>query len=86
MPVPRERSDDGYFAPLNEIRLRPETDLFLGLVHLTDGVDGARQRIGAATKYVTDFGVATECGFGRRPPETIQALLELHGDIARLTI
>ena len=86
MPVPRERSDDGYFAPLDGIRLRPETDLFLGLVHLTDGVDGAKRRIGAATKYVTDFGVATECGFGRRPPETIRPLLELHGDIARLTI
>lgn len=51
-----------------------------------EGTSLIRGRIGAATKHVTGFGIATECGFGRRPSETIRALLELHGDIARLTI
>jgi len=33
MPVPRERSDDAYFAPLSNLQLGPETELYLGLVH-----------------------------------------------------
>jgi hypothetical protein len=82
MPVPRERSDDAYFAPLKHLKLEPETELYLGLIHLTDGIDGAKHRISAARKAVADFGIATECGFGRRPAETIPRLLELHRDVA----
>jgi hypothetical protein len=32
MPVPRDRSDDAYFAPLARLRLKPETELCLGLL------------------------------------------------------
>ena len=84
MPVPRDRADDAYFAPLRRLELRAETELCLGLVHYTDGVDGARARLGAAQKYVRDFSIATECGFGRRDPATIPALLRLHAEIADL--
>lgn len=84
MPVPRDRSDADYFAPLGDLRLHPETELYLGLVHITDGTDGARPRIAAARRFVDDFGVATECGFGRRPAETIPALLDLHAEVSRL--
>ena len=35
MPVPRDRPDDAYFAPLKRLRLRPETELSLGLVRIT---------------------------------------------------
>jgi hypothetical protein len=31
---------------------------------------------------VTGFGIATECGMGRRPPETISGLLDLHRELA----
>jgi methionine synthase II (cobalamin-independent) len=82
MPVPRNRSDDAYFAPLKNLRLHPETELYLGLVHFTDGVEGTRRRIVAAQRVVQDFGVATECGFGRRPPETIPDLLRIHSEVA----
>ena len=37
MPVPRDRSDAAYFAPLRGLSPRPETGLALGLVHYTDG-------------------------------------------------
>jgi hypothetical protein len=84
MPVPRDRSDDGYFAPLRALKLKPETELSLGLVHYTDGVDGTRKRMASAQKYVKDFSVATECGFGRRPPETIPELLRIHAVVADL--
>jgi hypothetical protein len=84
MPVPRNRADDAYFAPLRRLELRPETELCLGLVHYTDGIDGARGRLAAAKNHVRDFSIATECGFGRRDPATIPALLRLHAEIADL--
>jgi hypothetical protein len=86
MPVPRGRSDDAYFAPLQDLRLRPETELVLGLVHHGDGVAGTRRRMAAAAKFVTEFGIATECGLGRRPPETLPQLLRIHAEAADLAI
>jgi hypothetical protein len=84
MPVPRDRSDDGYFAPLRNLKLQPETELCLGLVHYTDGVAGTKKRLATAHKYVERFSVATECGFGRRKPETIPELLRIHAAVAEL--
>ena len=85
MPVPRERDDDPYFAPLQNLAQQDGTELYLGLVHLSDGIDGARRRMAAAGRFVTDYGIATECGLGRRPAETIPALLALHRDVAALS-
>lgn len=84
MPVPRERSDAAYFAPLQRLKLAPATRLCLGLVHYTDGLDGTKQRLDAARQFVRDFGIATECGFGRRDPSTIPALLHIHAEAAKL--
>jgi hypothetical protein len=84
MPVPRDRADDAYFAPLKGLALKPETRLSLGLVHHTDGIEGAKRRLATARRYAGNFSVATECGFGRRPPETIPALLKLHAEAADL--
>jgi hypothetical protein len=78
LPVPRNRTDDGYFAPLAKLRQTDVEKIFLGLVHLTDGVDGARRRMATGSKYVADFGLATECGWGRRDPATIASLIQLH--------
>lgn len=78
MPVPRDRDDDAYFAPLRRLRLPAGTELFLGLIHATDGMDGVRRRIAAAQQWAPAFGVATECGLGRRPAQSIPALLALH--------
>ena len=55
MPVPRNRADDAYFEPLKRLALRPETELCLGLVHYTDGVDGTKQRLATAKKYAERF-------------------------------
>jgi len=84
MPVPRDRTDEAYFAPLRGLDLAPETELALGLVHLTGGIDGVRKRLEAARKFVTGFAIATECGFGRRDPETIAELLRLHAEATEL--
>jgi hypothetical protein len=80
MPVPKERDDSAYFAPLKSLRLRPETRLFLGLVHPGDGIEGTRRRMAMARRFVPQFGIATECGFGRRPPETVPDLLRIHAE------
>jgi hypothetical protein len=85
MPVPKDRDDEAYFAPLAGLRLRPETELFLGLVHRLDGIDGARRKIAAARKFAPAFGVATECGMGRYfQPETMPEVFALHRKIAEL--
>ncbi|HZT51200.1 MAG TPA: hypothetical protein VFA22_04665 [Stellaceae bacterium] len=82
MPVPRGRTDEAYFAPLARLALRPETELCLGLVHHTDGIEGTRRRMATAQHFVKDYSIATECGFGRRKPETIPALLRIHAEAA----
>ncbi len=81
MPVPISRSDDAYFAPLKDLA-SGATRIFLGLIHLHDGVDGALTRAQAARGYLPAFGVAAECGLGRRQPATLTELLALHRQIA----
>ena len=78
MPVPIERDDDAYFQALTDLNLKPETELYLGLIHDKDGLDGTRRRMATADKYVNDYGISTECGFGRRPAHTVEPLLDIH--------
>jgi hypothetical protein len=83
MPVPRDRDDDAYFVPLANLDPGTDTKLYLGLIHYTDGVKGAQRRISAAARHRREFGISTECGFGRRPAhQDILRLLELHRDVA----
>jgi hypothetical protein len=86
LPVPIDRDDDAYFAPLAGLTLDAETELFLGLVHHQDGVEGAARRIRAAAAPLSaagilQYGVATECGFGRGPAERTAPLLALHAAV-----
>jgi hypothetical protein len=83
MPVPRNRSDEAYFAPLERLDLPTSTRLILGLVHHTDGVEGSRRRMTVAERYAKDFDVATECGFGRRDPASVPDLLRIHRELCR---
>lgn len=77
MPVPQDRIDDAYFAPLTQLNLSPETELYLGLIHYDDP-DGDRKRAQVASKYTSSFGIATECGWGRTEPERVPGLIEAH--------
>ncbi len=85
MPVPRDRTDDTYFEPLTNLNINPDIELYVGCVHYTDGVDGTAQRVNQALKHVQNFGVATECGFGRRDPATVPGLLDIHASVADQT-
>ncbi|MCW2288533.1 hypothetical protein EDF60_0537 [Leucobacter luti] len=83
LPVPIERDDAAYYAPLDQLALSDSTELYLGLVHREDGAAGAERRIAVAREYVDrDFGVATECGFGRAPEGVTVPLFEAHRAVA----
>jgi SAM-dependent methyltransferase len=82
MPAPHVQADD-YFAPLGSLALQPETELYLGLLHLGDGIDGAQERIAGAFDHVRGFGVATDCGWGRGGSEAVDGLLDLHRSVSR---
>ena len=83
MPVPKERDDAEYFAPLAALELPTPTRLYLGLVHHTGGREGTARRIEAAARVVSDFGVATECGLGRRDPQTMAGLMRQHAEVTQ---
>ena len=63
--IPEHRQED--YAPLKDLALPQGTHLYLGLLNLADGVEGAKRRIAMAEKVVTGFGIASFCGLGRPP-------------------
>jgi hypothetical protein len=77
LPVPKGRTDDGYFAPLASLKLRPETELYLGLIHHNDAA-GDAARLAAARRYARVDGIGTECGMARGDPARLPALLAAH--------
>jgi hypothetical protein len=80
MPVPIGRTDGAFYMPLRNLALGPETELYLGLVHAEDGVEGTRRRIEAAKQYAPTFGIASECGISRgRDPNLAMKFIETYG-------
>ncbi|MBO0728365.1 MAG: hypothetical protein J2P57_03840 [Acidimicrobiaceae bacterium] len=84
MPVPRARDDVAYFEPLRDLAIPDETTLVLGLVHYTDGVEGTRRRMTAATAVRREFAISCECGMARRPRDTIEPLFRIHAQAAEV--
>ena len=75
LPVEGDSVDLRFFETLGQLSLRPETRLYLGLLHLSDGAVGAKARIVAAQRFIHDFGVATDCGWGRHRMQDVDALV-----------
>jgi SAM-dependent methyltransferase len=82
MPVPRTIADE-YFAPLASLMLKPDTELYLGLLHLDDGIEAGKERIASARQHIRGFGAATDCGWGRGGSEAVGELLALHGAVSK---
>jgi hypothetical protein len=78
MPIPLGWTERAAVQPFEELELPPSTQLYLGVVHVADGIEGTQRRIRLVGEVVPRFGIATECGWGRRSPETIRALLDMH--------
>ena len=77
LPVPKGRTDDAYYAPLESLKLGRDTELYLGLVHHNDAAGNAA-RLAAARRHARVDGVATECGMARGDPTRLPALLAAH--------
>ena len=75
VPAPRHRDDAAYYAPLAGLGLPEGCELYLGVIHHDDR-EGDRRRIAAASQSVTEFGIATECGWGRGDPTRAPGLLD----------
>jgi hypothetical protein len=77
IPVPKDRTDDAYYAPLEAWRRPAGTTLYLGLLHHDDAA-GDKARITVARRFVEEFGLAAECGWGRTEPGRLPGLLKGH--------
>ena len=78
-----DRVDDDYYEPLIDIEMDPATEVFLGLLHDTDSANGNLDRLSIASKYLREFGVASECGLGRREPKDMVKIIEHHAEVSR---
>lgn len=77
IPVPKGRTDSAYYAPLETWKRPAGTALYLGLLHHNDEA-GDRARVAVARRFVDDFGLSAECGWGRTEPGRLPGLLEGH--------
>lgn len=77
MPVPRDRTDAEYYAPLRRLKLPLSAALYLGLIHYDDA-KGDQARMARAREVVADFGIASECGWGRTDPEHVPGIIAAH--------
>jgi len=83
LPVIKSRTDDAYFAPLERLKLKPGTELYLGLIHHNDAA-GDAARLAAARRHARVDGVGTECGMARGDPSRLTSLLAAHVRAAEL--
>jgi len=77
IPVPKERTDEAFYAPLETWKRPPDTKLYLGLLHHDDDA-GDKKRIAVAQMFIKDFGFSAECGWGRTKPDRLPGLLKGH--------
>lgn len=80
LPVPIDRSDAAYFTALGDLGF-DGAELYIGAVHLDDGVEGTQRRLDAARAAVGPdrwLGVGTECGFSAVPSDRVPGLLRIH--------
>ena len=77
LPVPKPRTDEAFFVPLEKLAMKPGTDLYLGLVHRDDDA-GNKARLAAGRRHAKVDGIGTECGMARGDPARFPALLAAH--------
>ncbi|HET8653082.1 MAG TPA: class I SAM-dependent methyltransferase [Gaiellaceae bacterium] len=83
MPLARDRDDRAFVEPLRDLRVHSETELYLGALHGGETPERTRERIATAHDAVTEFGLATPCGWGRLPPGLVPELLDAHAELSR---
>ena len=81
IPVPKDRTDSAFYAPLKNWKRPKGTILYLGLLHFDDDA-GDKARIAMARRHTTDIGISAECGWGRTEPGRLPGLLAGHRSAA----
>lgn len=89
--VPQARDDAGYFVPLRDLTVGPETELAFALVpyHPDDQADGTTATqvghidtaLAESSAGDREWGVCTECGIGRVAVDDVPRLLDIHHEI-----
>jgi hypothetical protein len=67
-------ADDAFLVPLKDLQPRGAR-VYLGVIH---HMAGFKERVAVAQKYLSDFGLAGYCGFGRIAPGEMPAVLNEH--------
>lgn len=96
--VPQDETREEFFAPLADLRLRPETEIYFGIVpyHPDRQEPGTTERqIDLIERFIrrahgasgahggpVEWGVCTECGMARVERVDIDPLLDLHANLA----
>jgi hypothetical protein len=70
-----------FFAPLADLD-GEALNVYLGLIHHTDGVEGFRERMELVRRYLPRFGIGAVCGYGRIDPAELPHVLAVHRDCA----
>jgi hypothetical protein len=70
---------EAFFAPLRELKPRG-AKVYLGVIH---NMDGFKERVAMARKFLADFGLGAYCGFGRVPESEIPRVLDDHVQAAK---
>src|SRR5262245_59787900 len=83
LPLGRDAANEAFVAPLRELRLPAETELYLGALQPGEAHDVTRRRIATAAEAVPEFGLATPCGWGRLPPRLVPELIAAHAELTR---
>ena len=83
VPLPRERADRAFVEPLRDLRVHPETELYVGAIHAGEATTESRRRIARVHEVAPDFGIATPCGWGRLPPGLLTELVSTHRQLSR---
>jgi hypothetical protein len=81
-PVQLSEKRDDFYAPLEQLDVG-DARVYIGLIDPSDGIEGALERVAIAARHLDSFGVATPCGWGRRPlSQRPEDLLRLNRDVA----
>jgi hypothetical protein len=70
-----DRTDEGFYAPLKNLRHPSSTEIYLGAIHTMETIV---QRLNVARKFLPQFGLAAYCGFGRLRAEDIPQIITDH--------
>jgi hypothetical protein len=79
-PIPIQWNSESFYRPFAGLKTPIATEIYLGLVHHSDGPEANCRRVRIAQAYVSRFGIAAECGFGRLPGEMVPQILAAHAD------